>query len=419
MSTPQAAAPSRSETIFALVAVLVSIYGMSQFLRNSIGVIASDLARELQLSASEIGLLSSAFFFSFAAAQIPVGIAIDRYGPKRTMMSTAVLAVAGTVLFALAPSASLLILARILMGLGCSTFFMAPLAIYARRFPPERFAVLTSLQMGLANIGTLAATAPLAVAAAAVGWRPTFLGVAVLTALVALVVLAVVPRDLAGGTSRESWGETLQGVVTATRVPSFWPVLFAHFTGYSSFATVIGLWGGPWLTDVYGVDLAARGNLLLIGAVAQMSGLLLWGATDRYWRSYKRPVLVGGFAAAGLLALAALVPLSLGFRCPVARRLRAFRGLHPDLDRSRKGAVPAGPDGPRDYAHEHRRDRRHLSVADRNGVPDGRRRALRRRDLSAGRLPARVRSLGGLAPAQPSRLWPRLRPSPKSYALSA
>ena len=311
MSPSPAAAPSRSDTVFALVAVLVSIYGTSQFLRNSIGVIASDLARELQLSASEIGLLSSAFFFSFAAAQIPVGIALDRFGPKRTMLTTAALAVASTVLFALAPSASWLILARILMGLGCSTFFMAPLAIYASRFAPARFAMLTSLQMGLANIGTLAATAPLAVAAAAVGWRPTFMGVAVLTALVALVVLAVVPRDPASGASRESWGEALKGVATATRVPSFWPVLFAHFTGYSSFATVIGLWGGPWLRDVYGVDLAERGNLLLIGAFAQMVGLLLWGAADRYWRSYKRPVLFGGFAAAGLLAVAALIPMSL------------------------------------------------------------------------------------------------------------
>jgi predicted MFS family arabinose efflux permease len=295
----------------AAVAALIAIYGISQFLRNSVGVIASDLSRELQLSASEIGLLSSAFFFSFAAAQIPVGIAIDRYGPKRTMMATAVLAVLGTVLFALAPSAPLLVLARVIIGIGCSTFLMAPLAIYARRFPPERFAALTSLQMGLANIGTLAATAPLAAAAAAVGWRPTFFGAAGLAALVAVIVYAAVPRDEAAGVGRESWAETFRGVAKATRVRSFWPVLFAHFTAYSSFATVVGLWGGPWLSDTYGVDLPTRGNLLLIGAVAQMAGLLLWGATDRYWGSYKRAVLAGGFATVGLLALVALVPVGL------------------------------------------------------------------------------------------------------------
>ncbi len=158
---------TRSETALLLIAALVAIYAISQFLRNSIGVIAPDLARELDLSATDLGLLSSVFFFSFAAAQIPVGIAIDRYGPKRTMIGTGLLAILGTVLFALAPSPGTLILSRALMGLGCSTFFMGPLAIYAQRFPPERFGVLTSIQMGFANVGTLAATAPLAASAAA------------------------------------------------------------------------------------------------------------------------------------------------------------------------------------------------------------------------------------------------------------
>jgi predicted MFS family arabinose efflux permease len=311
MNTSQAAVPSRSDTALTAVVVLIAVYAMSQFLRNSVGVIASDLARELQLSASEIGLLSSAFFFSFAAAQIPVGIAIDRYGPKRTMLGTAVLAILGTALFALAPSAPVLILARVVIGLGCSTFLMAPLAIYAKRFPPQRFAVLTSLQMGFANIGTLAATAPLAATAAAVGWRPTFMGAALFTALAVVLAVILVPRDTNGSGPRESWGEALKGVVLATRVKSFWPVLFAHFTAYSSFATVVGLWGGPWLSDVYGVDLPTRGNLLLIGAVAQMAGLLLWGATDRFWRSYKRAVLAGGLATVALLALVAIVPVGI------------------------------------------------------------------------------------------------------------
>ena len=106
MNSAPPAVSSRSETVLFLVAALVAVYAISQFLRNSIGVIASDLSRELDLTATQTGLLSSAFFLSFAAAQIPVGIAIDRYGPKRAMLATAILAVAGTALFALAPSAS-------------------------------------------------------------------------------------------------------------------------------------------------------------------------------------------------------------------------------------------------------------------------------------------------------------------------
>lgn len=303
--------PRRSETALFLIAALVAIYAISQFLRNSIGVIASDLARELGLSATQTGLLSSAFFFSFAAVQIPVGIAIDRYGPKRTMLATAVLTVAGTVLFGLAASAGQLIAARALMGLGCSTFFMAPLVIYARRFPPTRFAGLTSLQMGLANIGTLSATAPLALSAAAFGWRPSFLAVAVLTVAVVAAIAWAVPGDRASAPARESWGAAVRGVAAALRVRSFWPVFFVHITAYSCLATMIGLWGGPWLSDVHGADLATRGHVLLLGAAAQMGGLLLWGAMDRYWGSYKRPVLAGGGATVLLLLAVALLPLDL------------------------------------------------------------------------------------------------------------
>jgi len=308
-SSPQAVS-SRSEAALLLIAALVAIYAISQFLRNSIGVIAGDLSHELGLSATQTGLLSSAFFLSFAVAQIPVGIAIDRYGPKRTMLVTAVLAVIGTALFALAPSASILITARVLMGLGCSTFFMAPLVIYARRFPPVRFAGLTSLQMGLANIGTLSATAPLALSAAAFGWRTSFLAVAGLTVIVTLLILWAVPNDSGTGPARESWAAALRGVGAALRVPSFWPVFFVQLTAYSSFVTIAGLWGGPWLTDVHGADVATKGNVLLLCASTQMGGLLLWGAMDRFWRSYKKAVLVGGMVTVLLLGAAAFFPLS-------------------------------------------------------------------------------------------------------------
>jgi MFS family permease len=315
--------PSLEGAVPVLVGTLVAIYSISQFLRNSVGVIAKDLARELDLSATEVGLLSSVFFFAFAAAQIPVGIAIDRYGPKSTMLASSVICIAGTGLFAIAGSGLALIGARALMGLGCSTLFMAPLAIYARRFAAERFAFLTSLQLGLGSAGTLVATAPLASAVASVGWRPAFLGVAAATALFALLVVIVVPADrtrepeqaqpgeTSSETSCETWGETFAGVAAAVRVPSFWPVFLAHATSYSSFATVIGLWAGPWLSDVHGAGLETRGRLLLVGAIAQIAGVFAWGYADRFVRSYRRSVLFAASSAVVLLAVAGLVPLTL------------------------------------------------------------------------------------------------------------
>ena len=160
-------------------AALGGIYIVSQFLRNSIGVIAPNLASELGLSASEIGLLASVFFFSFAAAQIPLGVALDRYGPRRCMLVCAAIAILGSLMFALAASPVWLIAARVLMGLGSSCYLMAPLALYAKRYPPDRFATLVGIQIGLGTLGTLLATAPFAFAVAMIGWRLSFVAIAV------------------------------------------------------------------------------------------------------------------------------------------------------------------------------------------------------------------------------------------------
>jgi len=163
-------------TVVAVLAALIATYMISQFQRSAIGVIGPDLARELALDASRLGFLSSAFFLSFALAQIPVGIAIDRYGARATLIVSAAIALAGSLLFAMAQTGTGLIAARALIGLGCSSFFMGPLAIYARRFPPERFAILTSLTLGAGSLGTLVATAPLAAVSAWIGWRGAFFG---------------------------------------------------------------------------------------------------------------------------------------------------------------------------------------------------------------------------------------------------
>ena len=118
MTTANAKSAIALSATIILVATLGGTYIVSQFFRNSVGVIAPDLARELQMSAAEIGILSSVFFFSFAAAQIPLGICLDRYGPKICMLVCAGIAAAGGVLFAMGQSPGMLIAARVLMGLS-------------------------------------------------------------------------------------------------------------------------------------------------------------------------------------------------------------------------------------------------------------------------------------------------------------
>jgi MFS family permease len=306
MHSPTGRADERG--IVTLVASLAAIYLVSQFLRNSVGVIAPDLAAEIGLSASEIGLLSSAFFFSFAAAQIPLGIALDRYGPKRCMLVCAAIAFAGTVVFAIATTPAGLIAARILMGLGSSCYLMAPLALYARRFPPERFTALAGIQIGIGTVGTLLVTAPLAFATATIGWRMTFMVVAGVVVIGALLVMLVVPRDTpadAPGAHRETLRESLAGVMQVVRMRGFWPIFLMQCVAYSSYVIIVGLWGGPYLTHVYGYDLVTRGELLMLPAISQIIGVVLWGQAQRFADGYKGLVLTGALLTAAALGLLA------------------------------------------------------------------------------------------------------------------
>jgi MFS family permease len=295
------------ETVLLVVA-LGGIYIVSQFLRNSVGVIAPNLASELGLSASEIGLLASVFFFSFAAAQIPLGVALDRYGPRNCMLVCAAIAILGTLMFALAVSPVWLIAARVLMGLGSSCYLMAPLALYAKRYPPDRFATLVGLQIGLGTLGTLLATAPFAFAVELIGWRMSFVAIAVFVLVAAVLVAVVVreqPDDRPG--TRETLPDSLRGTLEATRVPSFWPVFAMQCAGYSSFVIVVGLWGGPYLTHIYGFSLTERGNMLFVAVMAQVVGSFLWGTSDRLFGSYKIPVLTAQLLTAGAMGLAAWI----------------------------------------------------------------------------------------------------------------
>ena len=150
-----------------IFAVLSAAYLSSQFFRVSNAVIAPELMRELDLSPAVLGAMTGAFFLTFACAQIPGGILLDRWGPRRTMAAVMSVAVAGSLLFAVANSAVALTVARALMGVGCAVGLMGALVILGRWFPPHRFAPLSALLFAIGGSGTLLATTPLAAVTAA------------------------------------------------------------------------------------------------------------------------------------------------------------------------------------------------------------------------------------------------------------
>ncbi|MBX3491486.1 MAG: MFS transporter [Parvibaculum sp.] len=305
MSAPRA---SRLYVV-ALVTILCLVYTVSQFLRSSTGVIAPNLTADLGLHPEELGILSGAFFLSFALMQIPVGILLDRYGARLTMIGSVGIAVLGCLVFAMAEGRTGLTVARILMGIGCSVMLMGPLMIYRRWFPADRFAALTGMQISIGTLGALMATAPLAFAAEAIGWRASFVLAAIVTGVLA-VVMGFIVRDAPAGhpasvAPRETLGQSLRGLGEVVRHPAVPPLFVMISTGYAVFAAVQTLWASPYLADVHGLDLTARGNVLLLLTAGQVVGLLVWGYAERIFGSIKKPIMAGAALSAAILALLA------------------------------------------------------------------------------------------------------------------
>ena len=280
-----------------LIAGLCGGFIVSQFLRNAMGVIAPDLAVDVGMDADELGVLGGAFFFSFAVAQIPVGVAIDRYGPRAVMVTMFGLVIAGCIVIAVAQTLTQLILARILMGLGCACLFMGPLTVVSRWFPAGLYAGYVSLLLAIGSIGTLGATAPLGWASSTLGWRTVFVLVAVLAAAAAAATAAWVadapPGHAFHNRARETVKQSFAGVVEVLRQRDVIPVFIMNLAVYAVSASMLALWGGPYLNDVYGLDGTARGAVLFVMAACQVAGLAVWGRMDRLTGSRKWPVVAG------------------------------------------------------------------------------------------------------------------------------
>ena len=295
-----------------LLLLLTAVTCLSQFYRVSNSVIAPELARDLHLSARQLGWAGSAFFFALFAVQIPVGLWFDRFGARRTVAALSLLAAAGSVWIANASDAASLIGGRLLVGVGCAASFMSVVFLCSRWFEPKRLATALSWVFAASNIGTLAAATPLAWIAATAGWRNGFLGLAVVTLLVAALFYLIVrdrpPQGRSVERPKESLAEVFRGLGEVWRTPGLFPVLSMHFFAYATMLTVLGVWGGPYLHDVHKLDGVARGNVLLVMGVAQILGILAYGPMDRVLRSRKKVVFGGAAISMVLLIAMALLP---------------------------------------------------------------------------------------------------------------
>jgi MFS family permease len=306
--------PARAAAI--LIVMLSATTILSQFFRTSVTVIAPELIVELKLTPEALGMANAIFFFALMAAQVPVGILFDRIGVRLTVGSLAVLGVAGALWHSVVRDGSELIAARFLLGLGFGGSFMSVVVLCSRWYPRNRWATAMSWVFSLSMIGVVLAGTPLAVAAQWLGWRTTFVIMAVVAAAVGLLFVWLVrddpPGHVAAPNPPETLAAALAGFLAILRLPGLWRVLGLQTVAYAVMATIIGLWAGPYLHDVHGLDAVARGNVLIAMAVAQFLGVLAFGPMDRIFDTRKRVAMAGATATIlVLLALAANPPTPL------------------------------------------------------------------------------------------------------------
>ncbi len=300
-----------SRAAWRIFAVLAAAYIASQFFRVSNAVIAPELMRDLDISPEAMGAITGTFFLTFAAAQLPAGVLLDRFGPRWTMAGLLAFAVLGSLVFAAAGGGAGLTIGRGLMGLGCAVGLMGSLVVIARWFPPQRFAPMLSVLYAIGGLGSVLATTPLAAAAEAFGWRGAFVVMAAITAGLALLLWLVVrdsPAGHAATTTPESPREIWRGLVAVTRNRSLLHICGIQLVVYGCLTAVAGLWGGPYLENVHGLDAVARGNVLLAMNLAVLVGALGYGGLAPLFGSYRRPVVAGAALMAAAFAALALWP---------------------------------------------------------------------------------------------------------------
>ena len=274
----------------AIFLALALAYYFSNFFRSANAVIAGDLIRELSLTAAQLGLMSSLFYVVFALVQLPLGGALDRWGPRWVTSGLMLLAVAGSLVFSRGRSFGALALGRALIGAGMAGVLMGTYTTFSRWFSPARFATASSLVVAVGALGAITTGTPLAWFDQAFGWRTVFLwGAAgvLASALFVMVVVRTRPDDArSSGSPRPPQGASaprMGGYRDIFRDRRFRRIATLNFMTVGTFLSVQGLWSGPFLFDALRLSQVAAGTLITLAALGGLCGYLTCGwLADRF-----------------------------------------------------------------------------------------------------------------------------------------
>ncbi len=321
---PQAVRQMEKSTDYPPITVALAVWGLGAglyligfFQRVAPAVITHELMAEFSLSAAALGNLSALYFYTYVAIQIPTGVLVDHWGPRRVLTVGALMAACGTLLFALASGYALVGTGRLLVGAGVGVAFVSMLKLATHWVRPSRFALVSGLALACGSIGGISAGVPLRLVVDAFGWRWVMLAAGVATALLAAVTWIVVrddPRERGyrsfstvapGSGARHSM---LGGVREVFRYRNVW----LNFIGCGAITGPMlafgGLWGVPFLVSQYGLSTAQAAFVTSVMLVAWAFGSPMAGALSDKLRRRKLPILVGGAFAALLWSILIYVP---------------------------------------------------------------------------------------------------------------
>jgi predicted MFS family arabinose efflux permease len=268
------AVQSSTRVAVSMFAAFAFAYFFSALLRAVTATLAPTFSAELGLSAGDLGLLAGAYFFGFALLQLPLGRALDRYGPRRVLLLFLSVAVLACMAFAQARNFASLLAARALIGVGVSACLMAPLTAYRHRFGAAAQLRANSWMLMAGSLGMLASTLPVQWLLPVIGWRGLFWAVAGLLASATLLIAWVVPRDQVDSTAAPS---AVLGYRAIFRHPYFVRLTPLAFFVYGGLVAVQSLWAGPWLTDVGGLSATGAAQGLFAINLSMLIAFFSWG----------------------------------------------------------------------------------------------------------------------------------------------
>jgi predicted MFS family arabinose efflux permease len=292
-----------ARTAVAMFMAFAFAYFLSALLRAVTATLAPAFSAELGLSAGDLGLLAGAYFLGFSLAQLPLGQALDRFGPRRVLLALLAVATLSCVAFGMARSMSTLWLSRAMIGVGVSACLMAPLTAYRHRFGALAQLRANSWMLMSGSLGMVASTLPVQWLLPSLGWRGLFWLVAALLLLAMALIVWLVPGDDGPPLAASVSAEPTQGYAAIFGHGYFLRLLPLAFVVYGGLVAVQSLWAGPWLTVVAKrtPEQAAQG--LFVINMAMLCAFFAWGAVMPWLR--KRGLTVDGLITWG-------VPVSLG-----------------------------------------------------------------------------------------------------------